>query len=487
MEKKTKPSPNTNKETKLFSLIKSISKDEFRELENFILSPAFNQDKNNVKLYHFIRDHYQEFLDNSFSNEEIYRGVFRNAGYSKTKYWKLTSGFSGMIDDFLIYREFSKDIYYRKNLLLDIYRTRNIQKQFETLSKEMYRNFSTDFNKGLSFYLNRTHFYFQKLSYLGPEDIDEFEADLRNMFENLKMFFIMTNITGVSIISNFKENFPAEAKKDIWMFREILGYLGSNKKTVKKKDQIVYIFYLIILMKMDFTDEGNYFEIKKLIQNRGVRLSKNLLRHILINLFDYAVKKFTSGEEKFLREIYFINKVMDDNSVTLFGEFIQGDYFYSVVEHSAMLEEISWAEDFMKKYGRYLTEDYRESAVNLSRARINFESGDFDSSLNDLLKVENLNPYFYLSHKILLLQNLFEKNDYESIDRVLETTQKYINRRIDISDELKKNYLKFFYFFKKLKTAATARYLSGKLLKEISREPFFIYRKWLLSKSRELI
>lgn len=475
------------KDTKLFTLLRSISKDEFTEFHDFIISPIINKDENFVILYDYIKKNYKSALEVGIGKEKIYKAVFGKSEFNESKYWKLTSGFSKLIDKYLLFSAFENDPYYHKNLLLDIYRTRNVQKQFETLLKEIHRSFEKEFNKGLSYYLNRTHFYFQKLSYLGPENIEEFDDDLKKMFENLKMFFIMTNITSASIISNFKEKFPADAKKDVWMFKEILTYLGKNKQSVKKEDKMVYIFYLIILMKMDYSDKKNYFEIKKIIISSNLKFSKNLLRHILINLFDYAVKKFTSGDEKFLREIYFINKIMDENSVTLFGEFIQGEYFYSVVEHSVMLNEIEWTEDFIRKYGKYLTDDYRESTMNLSSARLNFELSDFDSSLNDLLKVENLNPYFYLSHKILLLQNYFEIKDFDSIDRVLETTQKYLNRRIDISDELKKNYLKFFDYFRKLKTAATVkRYLSRNLYKELEKESFFIYSKWLMEKSKEL-
>ncbi|MEZ4689950.1 MAG: hypothetical protein R3A12_07120 [Ignavibacteria bacterium] len=66
------------------------------------------------------------------------------------------------------------------------------------------------------------------------------------------------------------------------------------------------------------------------------------------------------------KEIYFMNKIMDENSLTLFGEFIQGGYFYSVVEHSALLGELEWAEEFIGKYGKYLNEDYRESGLEFS-------------------------------------------------------------------------------------------------------------------------
>lgn len=475
------------KKIKLYILLKSISKEEFDDLHDFIISPVMNKDTSVIALYDFIEKNYDAVIKGNIAKEDIYKDVIGPEEFNETKYWKLTSGLSKLIDKFLMYRVYENDSYYQKNLLLDIYRTRNVPKLFETLSKEIRRSFDNEFNKGLSFYFNRTHYYFQKLSYLGDENISEFEVDQKKMFEDLRMFFIMTNITSVSIISNFKDGFIKEAKKEIWMFDEIIDYLTKNKNKIKKENHIVYIFFLIILIKLDPSKENCYFEVKKRIFTDKHKFSKNLLRHILINLFDYAVKKFISGNEKFLKEIYFINKIMDENSLTLFGEFIQGGYFYSVVEHSALLGELEWAEEFIAKYGKYLNEDYRDSGLNLAKARVFFELNDFDSSLIHLLKVDNLDHYFYLSHKVLLLQNYYEKKDFESIDRILETTNKYLKRRIDISDELKTNFMKFFSYYRKLKTTASVKiYLSKNLHKELSAEKFFIYQKWLLKKTKEL-
>lgn len=476
------------KEIKLFTLLKSISKEEFAELYDFITSPIVNKDTSIIILYDFINDNYESALANKIPKEIIYKTVFNNEKFNESKYWKLTSGLSILIDKFLVYKVYDKDIYYQKNLLLEAYRTRNVHKQFETLSKDLHRSFKNEFNKGLSFYLNQTHFYFQKLSYLGPENIDEFDHDLKNLFDNLKMFFIMTNITSVSIISNFKESFPLNAGKDVWLFNEIMEYLNRNKEKTEKENHIVYIFYLIIQSKLDFSNEKYFYEIKKRISINKNKFSKNLLRHILINMLSYAMKKFISGNENFSKEIFYINKIMDENSLTLFGEFIQGSYFYSVVENSAMINELEWAEEFIEKYSRYLTNDYKESGLNLSMARLNFELMKFDSSLLNLLKVDNLDPYFYLSHKVLLLQNYYETKNYEAIDSILQTTNKFLKRRIDISDELKDNYLKFFKFFKKLKSASTIKkYQAKSLYKELNSEYFFIYKKWLLKKSKAII
>ncbi|MDQ3020661.1 MAG: hypothetical protein M3R36_08835 [Bacteroidota bacterium] len=475
------------KEAKFFNLLKCISKKEFNNLRSFILSPVFNSNKTLISLYDYIFENYDLVFEDRVSKFDFYRSVFGNEEFDESKYWKLTSAFASLIDKYLIFNEYQKDIYYQKNLLLETYRTRNIQRQFTSLSKEIQKNFQREFNKGLNFFLNQTHYYFQNVSYLGTGDDNNIDSDIEKLFENLRMFFIMTNITSVSIISNLKKDFIDNSISKLWLFNEILDYLNKNKSYIKKNYLTVYIFFLIILSKINLNEEQYYFEVKGIIlRNRG-KFSSNLLRHMLINILDYSVNKLVKGDEKFLKEIFLINKVMDENSLTLFGEYIQGEYYYSVVEHATILKQISWAKDFAEKYKFYLSGEYRESVVNLGLSRINFENKDYNSSLKHLLNVENINPYFYLSHKILLIQNNYELGDFETIQLILETLGKYLKRRIDITNDLKENYIKFVYYFRKLKTISTTkRYLIGNLEKELRTEKFFLHKKWMLEKINEL-
>ncbi|MEO8665881.1 MAG: hypothetical protein ABI462_10315 [Ignavibacteria bacterium] len=475
------------KEAKLFNLLRNISHKEFNEMGDFISSPVMNKKKDFILLYKFLKKNYIETVNGLVTKEMIFKNVYIREKFNESKYWKLISGLSTIIDKYLIFSKFEKDIYYQKNLLLESYRSRNIHKQFDTLSKEIQKKFAKEFNKGLNFYLNRTHYYFQKISYLGSADALVLEDDLKGLFENLKMFFVMTNVTSISIISNFKKDFLDTAEKDIWLFQEVFNYLEINKKKISKEYLTIYIFFLIIKCKLDFNNENYYNEIKNILIKNNYKFSQNLLRHILINNLDYTVKKVISGEGRFLKEVFFINKLMDENNLTLFGEYIHGDYFYSAVEHSIMLEELGWAKEFAEKYKIYLRNEQRKSAENLAMSRIHFESGDYELSLTKLLKVENINPYFYLSYKLLLLQNYFERKEFYLIDPVIETLSKYLKRRIDISNELKDNYLKFILYFKKLKvTATTRKYLAKILYKEISSEKFFIYNNWMLRKVKEI-
>ncbi|MEP7146425.1 MAG: hypothetical protein ABI792_05405 [bacterium] len=471
------------KEVKFFNLLNGISKKEFNDFKSFIISPVFNKNKSLILLYNYISKNYAAVIDGRVTNHEIFKSVFGRGEYNETKYWKITSSFASQIDNYLTFLEYQKDIYYRKNLLLEAYRNRNIQKQFTFLSKEIKKDFETEFNKGLNFFLNQTHYHFQNISYLGTGSNNNLDRDIDKLFENLRMFFIMTNITSVSIISNIKEGYIVNSASKIWLFNDLIDYLQKNRTYIKKNYLTVYIFFLIILSKIHSEEEKYYFEVKKIIIKNMRKFSKNLIRHMFLNILDYSVSKLVKGDEKFLKEIFLINKIMDENSLTLFGEYIQGNYYYSVIEHATMLKETSWANEFAGKYKLYLSEEGRESAVNLGSSRINFENKDYNSSLEQSLKVENINPYFYLSHKILLIQNNYELGDFDNITLLLETMSKYLRRRIDISNELKINYIKFLYYFRRLKSIGnTKKYLVRSLEKDLNEENFFLQKKWLLEK-----
>lgn len=475
------------KNVKLFDLLKSISEKEFLSLKKFVTSPVFNSNPLMLHLYDYILENYEAVNDNSVSKYDIYKATFGNEKYNDTKYWKIISLFASLIDKYLMFNQYELDRHYQRNILLEAYRSRNLQKQFASLSKNIKKKHEEEFNKGLNFLLNQIHYYFQNISYLGTSDHHALDKDIEKLFENLRMFFVMTNIVSVSIISNLKKDFIANSLSKLWLFEDLVDYLNKNKSYVKKNYLTVYIFFLIILSKIHPDEEKYYFEAKKIIWQNREKFSSNLLRHMFLNILDYSFNKLTSGNEKFLREMFEINKLMDENSLTLFGEYIQGEYFYSVIEHSTMLKQTSWAEDFAAKYKHYLSEGHRKSIVKLGLSRIAFANKDFNTSMQHLLTVENINPYFYLSQKILLIQNNYEIKNFDTIQFILETLSKYLKRRIDISNDLKDNYVKFLYYFRKLKTISTKkRYLLFNLERQLIKEKFFLQKNWFMEKINEL-
>ena len=77
------------KDTKLFTLLRSISKEEFTEFHDFIISPIINKDENFVILYDYIKKNYSLALKDEIGKEKIYKAVFGKSEFNESKYWKL--------------------------------------------------------------------------------------------------------------------------------------------------------------------------------------------------------------------------------------------------------------------------------------------------------------------------------------------------------------------------------------------------------------
>lgn len=472
------------KEIKLFELLSGISREELTILGYFVRSKVFNSNGSVISLYNYLKTNFTKISDKGISREKIYKVVFKSGDFNESKYWKLTSAFSTVLEKFLVYMEFEKDFFYRDNLLLENYRKRNLSKQYSILSKELSAKLDKEFNRSMNYFVNRTHFHFQNISYFGYDPSNS-ENDIENLFENLRMFFIMTTIVSISIISNYDKKFILKCKNDLWMFNEVLDYLYRNRRRIKKNYPTVYIFFLILYTKLYPGEEDYYIELKKSVMENASLFTGNFLRHILVNMLDHSVQKLSEGNEKYLKEIFIINKIMSEKNLTFFGEYIQPEYFYSVVEHAAELNELDWIGEFMEKYHIYLRHDLKDTVINLSKSKIYFTTEEFDESLRYLLNVNNIKPYFYIAQKILLLQNYYEINDATAIKQVMETLNKYLKRRKDIPKDTDTNCRKFIFYFRKILKPEGEKE-TGLLLETLNGEKYFMNKPWLLNKVKSI-
>jgi hypothetical protein len=66
--------------SKLYSLFKSISKDEMNEFARFVHSPFINESRNTAKLFEILRLYYPEFNSKSIDPAKIYFKIFPKSG-----------------------------------------------------------------------------------------------------------------------------------------------------------------------------------------------------------------------------------------------------------------------------------------------------------------------------------------------------------------------------------------------------------------------
>ena len=91
--------------TKFINLIKTFSPEEIKSFEKFIMSPYFNSVKNYVILFEEIKKFYPEFNDSKFTNDYIYKKLFKGKPFNKQVMWNITSGLEKLAVEFLIHKK----------------------------------------------------------------------------------------------------------------------------------------------------------------------------------------------------------------------------------------------------------------------------------------------------------------------------------------------------------------------------------------------
>ena len=78
----------------MLEYFKSLSEKELEEFEDFVFSPFFNKQRNNVKLFQFLKSLYPHIKNSDISKESLSLNVYGESKVNDVKIRKLVSEFS---------------------------------------------------------------------------------------------------------------------------------------------------------------------------------------------------------------------------------------------------------------------------------------------------------------------------------------------------------------------------------------------------------
>ena len=87
--------------TKLISLLKTLSKQEIFRLGDFIRSPYFNKNENNIRLAEAVLDHWPGFDSPEMTEEEIFKKIFPKEKFDYFKIKNIISDVYSLAAEFL--------------------------------------------------------------------------------------------------------------------------------------------------------------------------------------------------------------------------------------------------------------------------------------------------------------------------------------------------------------------------------------------------
>ncbi len=475
------------KENKVIELIKSFSPAEFKKFGDFVKSPFFNKNVHLISMYEYFSKHSADFEKLKLIYEDMFRFIYRSEKYSELKVRSLISAFVKLIEQYLIYISSSKNIIYQKTLLVNTLHQRNLIKNFRSALKETMEYQKKQFTRDEDYYYNQIYLEVEALNHFLERNTKINEDDFDKISENQNLYFILTKLNLLHFMFLQMREATDSHGQRVWMMNEIIAYIESKLPAISKEHPLIYMKYLILMTMMKPEQVINFNRLKKFVTDNHDKLSGNVQAYIFKALTDYCALRCNGPDIEFKSERFKVYKIMEDKGILNKSKYITVVDFNNAIISALETGKFLWADKFFNKYKERLLPELHEAAINLAKTQIFFYKKKYDDALETLNNVSYNNHYFYLQSKKMLAKIYFEKNDYESITYIIDTTRHYLKRNSGISRINWELFSKFFVYLKRLiNLDANHKEKISNAIEDLEKENNVSSKEWLMKKLTEL-
>jgi hypothetical protein len=474
------------KDTKLIRLLKTFSKDEWKEFEKFADSPYFNKGRNYTRLVKYFKG---KILNEKFVNpepEKIYAKLYPGKSFNKNVINTILSGFTKLAEEFLIQSDYDSSGQAKRIGLLRQLEKRNCDellikevasavREYETKPFDL---FKLDFLKSVQDYVVRSVYksnYDKKIEnpVIRRADYTFFifylnmlneERDLRVMKNILNKTHpgrlsavTVKNIESNYILSYIDENYP-----------ELSGTLGLLIRCFVSRD-----FYGI---------KTSFFENCHLLEPTIARNISYVIEGLLFDLL-------AEGKKEYLRERFLLLKFLAEKDLLVDrrGGLIPTQPLDNVIHYSFWNKEFDWLESFIEKYKQSFPPELKSDLIRYANSHVLCGRKKYSDSLREIKLIGNVPFMIKRRVKELELQLLFELNDFEAVQYAIDNYAKFIrNETVSPIAErmMKSNLMAIKPFLNAYNDNNIVEYsvIQKKLMKEIPTQ----FGDWLLEKIDEL-
>ncbi len=471
--------------TKLFKLIKSLSKKEFNQLEAYIDSPFFlKKNKNPLKLYLALAAYAPKFDSNELTKEVIFKAVYPNVNYNDGKMRNLLSRTVKIVDNYLLYLDNEEDEFGRDKRLSEVYNKRNIESEFFNYSRRLLAELEKVEQKDTAYYFNK--FSLEKELYFHIENNRKNSNELlKNTIYNFQNYLGLEQAIFLLEITNKKQMFKDSINlPTIRLSKEIVGdnlnllLLNQINQLLIKKDIHLYIRIIADfesnINKLGDKDSMNIYTA---IQNFGVR----------------EVNKNFKIYGPILFKVYQIG--LANNMLLLNGVLIVTSYL-NIVIVGLKLENFEWVASFINDYEHLLPPKNAESIKQYSLCNYFFITGEHQKviEITNSNRFNDIKTFRLISAKTFQIRSIFHLLEtdisfYKLLLNKCAAFDKYIEREKSLLKNRKIRYKKFTTLLRKMAHAIKNDKWNAKKKKilktELKNEKNIRFRDWFLERLNE--
>lgn len=404
--------------SKLLTLLKSLTSDEFKELGLWVTSPIHNSSTKVKQLYQAFGNRFKK----NKKPELIYllraTGIL-SSGKSKKdispkevqEFRIVASKLTIQIEEFLIWKNNNLDQINRKRSLMDQLISRQLfdlmpsvlNKTEKILAHDPYRDIQHCKHQ---YQLDEMKFYldlFQKNR--------SATASLQKTLKSLEHYCLAQLLRYYTAVTNSR-NLISEIE-DFAFMESIKQHLSS----IGKINHFTVEIYFKLLILIDEKQPNTFYELKELVFNSFECFDKNELRQFFGFMTNFCSTMIEEGNDEFSREKFELYKVGLQLDTWAASIYFSKHQFTNIVYIGLENGEPEWVKSFIDEYHGKLNPKLKDETINLCFAFLKFKSKNYSKALQYLNQIKK--PEDFLNHcqiEILIIKIYFESEpmDFDS-------------------------------------------------------------------------
>ncbi len=483
-------------DSKLFRILRTFTKNEFKLFEKFVNSPYFSSGRDVTGLLTVLKNYYPEFKTEYTGGAALHKELFQNAAYNEKRIKNLIIELTKMADKFLIVNRFLKDENKKDNLLAYEYKERNLEKYFAHSLKFIESKIArSPFNSFESFTKEEE---LEKLNQEYFVNINKWVkvVESKNRYSE---YFILTFL--IRYLRILREKHVAESAYNTFYGNEALDALLETfnaerlvniliEKNYKHSYLLAIYFHGLKALENSASNE-HYMKFKSLALEHLDKFSHTEKYMLFSDMVTYCIEKDRLKPGSFIEEEFSLYKDMIRHNVYSWteNEYMQIVTFRNIMITSLELKEYMWLEEFTLNYSDRLKPEYRDNMKNLVLANIRYAEGRFEEALAFIQKVKYDVFLYKVDVRNLAMKIFYELDMFEQAFYSIDSYRHFLANTHELSEYFKVQNINFVNLFAKiLKVKADGNFEELELtIKEINSTDPLSSRNWLLNKTEEII
>ncbi len=471
---------------KLLSLLKSFSKVDLNRFEKYLLSPFFNEKKEQVKLFKILNTHLRNADTGSkpIMKREIWKKLFDNIPYNDTLLRRICSDLTQMALNYLAFKEYKNQPLLTETYMLNATNTPKLDKHFNGILRKAKARQRDLKSRNTAFHYNNfqiEHSCHKNLEYLGKKRKDF--SNFVNADYHLDCFYILQKLKNYCDLLGYKNIISVDL--DLTLFPSFLDYVKESKYM---EEAAIKAFYLVTEMLMDTEEEKFYYELKKILHQRFEEFSYEDLKLLYTHLRNYCIiSKINMGQTEYFRELFDLYKEQVKSGIIIQDDLISAQNYKNIITVALHIKEFEWVENFIQIYTDKLPIDNQDNDRNYNLAKVYFHQQEYSKVIEQLREVEYKNVIYSLGGKLMLMKTYFELKEFLALDSLVDSFRIYLRRNGKIPKEVKQQYMNVVRFTKRLSTVQSRDQVAlVKIKTQVLNCKGLAAKKWLMEKIEEM-